>query len=90
MRIRVSSLWLVALSGLLLLVLLLLRASLLQAHADESIHYVASDAATYYRSYEDLYANLELSESPVLFLVGSPILFMKLADGELLKIARRR
>ena len=38
MRIRVSSLWLVALSVLLLMVLLLLRASLLQAHADESIH----------------------------------------------------
>jgi hypothetical protein len=86
MRIRITSLWLAGLFGLLLLVLLLLRTSLLEAHADETIHYVASDAATYYRNYEDLYFYLDLSESPVLFLVGSPILFMKLAGGELLRI----
>jgi hypothetical protein len=85
-RIRTSTAGLGLLFALLLVVLLALSQSLLRAHADETIHYVASDAGTYFNSYEDFYASLDLVDSAVLFLVGSPVLFMKLADGNLLLI----
>ena len=65
------------------MLLALLQGTLTQAHRDETIHFVASDAATYWMLYEDIYADLSLLESPVLFLVGSPILFMKLVGGKL-------
>ena len=82
-RIRFSTLWLIAALLAMLAVLVTLRGALLQAHLDETIHYVASDAATYYSLYEDLYEGSDLTESVGLFLVGSPILFMKLSEGHL-------
>lgn len=85
-RVRLSAIGLLTVFGLLLLLLLSLRQALLDAHADETIHYFASDAGAYFRQYETLYSLMELSEAPVLFLVASPILFMKLADGNLLLI----
>lgn len=83
-RIRVSSLVLGVVFLGLLAALLLLRQSLWDAHVDESIFYVASDAPTYFNAYQLLYSDALLGEHPELFLVGSPILFMKLADGNLL------
>ena len=77
-RVRASTLGLGLTFLLLLALLLLLRGALLQAHLDKTIEYFASDAATYFSLYEDLYEQLDLAESPALFLIGSPILFMKL------------
>jgi len=82
-RARSGSLWLWAVFLVLLVVLVVARDALLEAHADESIFYVASDASTYFSAYKDLYADIDLLESPFLFLIGSPILFMKLVGGNL-------
>jgi hypothetical protein len=82
-RIRMSSLVVLGTFLLLLLLLFLLQDVLLEAHADETILKVASDASIYFEVYQTLYANFELSESPALFLVGSPMLFMKLSGGNL-------
>lgn len=82
-RVRYSTLWLLALLLVLLGVLVGLRDALQQAHADESIQYFASDAATYWELYQDLYESVDLGESLGLFLIGSPILFMKLTEGNL-------
>jgi hypothetical protein len=86
MRIRISSLVVWLLAAALLGLLLALAKTLVQAHADESIYYFSSDASNYFTSFQEVYDNLELTESPVLFLVGSPILFMKLSGGNLLLI----
>ncbi|MEP6739529.1 MAG: hypothetical protein ABJA61_04070 [Caldimonas sp.] len=85
-RVRPSTAWLLAAFLLLLLALLLLRDVLRSAHIDESIEFVASDAATYFSLYEDVYEPLDLADSAGLFLVGSPILFMKLTEGNLFLI----
>ena len=82
-RFRYSTLWLIGALVVLFGVLLALRGALQQAHLDETIEYVASDAATYYELYHDLYEGVDLGESLGLFLIGSPILFMKLAEGNL-------
>ncbi len=71
---------------MLLLVLVSLRAPLLAAHMDETIQYFSSDAATFFELYHDFYADLDLADNPVLFMIGSPILFMKLVDGNLFVI----
>src|SRR6185369_5423159 len=84
--VRASTLRLGLTFLLLLALLLLLRGALLQAHLDKTIEYFASDAATYFSLYEDLYEQLDLAESPALFLIGSPILFMKLTNGNLFLI----
>lgn len=85
-RIRPSgvALWTVIL--LMGFVLITLRGDLVAAHDNEAIHYVSSDAATYYALYETLYAEADLSETPTLLLIGSPILFMKVAGGQLLLV----
>lgn len=85
-RVRPSTLCLAVVFITLLAVLLVSRDALLAAHADESIFYFASDAATYFAAFEEFYGDLEIADSPVLFLVGSPILFMKLAGGNLFVI----
>ena len=85
-RVRMSTLGLGLTFVLLLALLLLLRSELLAAHLDNTIDYFAADAATYLSLYEELYAELDLSENPALFLIGSPILFMKLASGDLFLI----
>ena len=84
MRIRRSGFALFCTIVAMAVVLVSLRGALVTAHEDESIHYVASDATIYYTLYDLLYADMALEESPTLLLVGSPILFMKLAGGELL------
>lgn len=84
MRIRASGFALFCAVVAMTLILVSLRGALVAAHEDESIHYVASDASVYYSLYDLLYADVPLEESPTLLLVGSPILFMKLAGGELL------
>lgn len=85
-RIRLSTLWLVGTLGLMLVLLVALQGALHVAHVDESIHFVASDAATYFALYENVYEQLDFAESMGLYLIGSPILFMKLADGNLFLI----
>jgi hypothetical protein len=85
-RIRASTLGLALAFVLLLGLLLVLRGTLFAAHLDRSIEYVASDAATYFSLYQDFYEDLDLAENPALFLIGSPILFMKLAGGDLFVI----
>lgn len=75
----------VVLIGLsMLVVLLLLQDVLLAAHLDRTIEYISSDAATYYELYSSFYEDLDLGDNPVLFMIGSPILFMKLSGGHLL------
>lgn len=85
-HMRMSTLGLGVVFCLLLVLLVQLRDELLAAHIDETINYVASDASTYFSLYEDLYAQVSLDEAPALLLIGSPILFMKLADGNLFMI----
>ena len=85
-HVRMSSLGLGAIFCLLLVLLVVFRDVLLAAHIDETIQYFSSDAATYFSLYEDLYAQVSLDENPALFLIGSPILFMKLADGNIFVI----
>lgn len=85
-RIRPSTLWLLTAFALMLALLIALRGDLLVAHVDESINFVASDAATYFSLYEELYEQLSIAESLGLFLVGSPIVFMKLTEGNLFLI----
>lgn len=85
-HMRMSTLGLGVIFCLLLVLLVMLRDELLAAHIDETIQYLSSDAATYFSLYEDLYAQVALDENPALFLIGSPILFMKLAEGNLFVI----
>ncbi len=85
-RMRPSGLVLTATFVVLLATLLWFRDALLQAHVDQSIQEVASDAALYFDVYQSVYADAALQESPTLFLIGSPILFMKLAGGDLFLI----
>ena len=70
----------------MLLSLVVLRTSLLEAHLDGTIQYFSSDAATYFSLYSDVYEDIELTESFSLFMIGSPILFMKLTNGNLYMI----
>jgi hypothetical protein len=81
--IRISNVVLVAVFGLLLAVLWAASDTLLAAHTNGLIYYFSSDGGEYYRLYDMLYANAELAESPTLFMVGSPILLLKLAAGNL-------
>jgi hypothetical protein len=85
-KMRLSTQVLVAIFCVQLGLLMIFRSGLLAAHIDETIQFFSSDAANYFNLYEDLYANIALDESPTLFLIGSPILFMKLADGNLFLI----
>ena len=85
-RVRLSSLVLGATLVLLLVMLVTLRSTLLAAHLDEAIDYVASDAATYFSLYDGFYSDLDLAENPALFMIGSPILLMKLWNGNLFAI----
>lgn len=82
-RVRISSLLAVFLFMGLLALLVANRQTLVDAHIDESILKVASDATVYFDVYYALYEDLSLAESPALFLVGSPVLFLKLSGGNL-------
>lgn len=68
------------------MLLVLFRNELLAAHFDERIQYFSSDAANYLNLFHAVYEILPLNDNPTLFLIGSPILFMKLADGNLFLI----
>ena len=83
MRVRLSTLSVAIFTATLLLLLILMQDVLIAAHVDESIHYVASDAGTYYSHYYDTFIQSDLLDTPTLFLIGSPVLFMKLVDGKL-------
>lgn len=82
-RIRISTVWLAMALLALLAVWYVAKDNLREAHLDDTIYYFASDAPVYLNAYEVLYADATLAERPELFLVGSPILFMKLAGGNL-------
>jgi hypothetical protein len=84
LRLRWSSFVLAAIFALLGVLLLLLQDVLLAAHVDESILAFASDASVYYAAYERYFSEIDILRSPELALVGSPILFLRLADGNLL------
>ncbi len=85
-KVRASTITLGVILILMLTLLMSLREELLVAHFDETIHYFSSDAATYMSLFDTVYANISLGESHALFLIGSPILFMKLSDGNLFTI----
>ena len=88
----VINLVLAAIFCLLLVLLIMLKGVLLVAHTNTDfngnadINFVSSDASNYYTIYETLYADAELVEHPELYFIGSPILFMKLSDGNLFLI----
>lgn len=86
MRLRVTSIIVFLVFALLSTLLIVISDQLLAAHIDDSIHFVASDAGTYYRLYQEIWESTELSESLSLFLIGIPILSMKLSDGSLLTV----
>lgn len=83
-QVRISTLVQVVAFAAMLLLLVLLREALIAAHIDETILRVASDASIYYEFYQSVHADTDLLESPALFLIGSPMLFMKLAGGNLI------
>ena len=85
-RMRISTILVCAFAGGAAFALFALRHVLLAAHQDETIHYIASDAGTYYWLYDELYAVVEFVDNLPLFLTGSPILFLKLTGGDLLPI----
>lgn len=86
MRLRISSILVFMVVASLGMLLVALADLLLAAHIDTTINFVASDAGTYYRLYQDVYEDTALSESLSLFLIGIPILSMKLSDGSLLVV----
>lgn len=86
MSINKTTLLLVLLITFFFGILISLNATLINAHIDESIHKFTSDGSIYYQAYMSLYEYAELLETPVLFLVGSPILFLKIAEGQLLYV----
>lgn len=83
---RVSSLVLFGVFALLALTLVALHDVLRAAHENLTIQYFASDAATYYLSYYDLWADEALFARPILLLNGTPIVLMMLSNGNLLLI----
>lgn len=85
-KVRFSRLGLAILFVILCALLIAFRDGLAAAHLDGSIAYVSSDAENYYRMYLTLFGDVSLSEAPALVLVGSPILLLKLTDGNLLPI----
>ena len=85
-KIRISSLWLWVIFLLLFGILMTFKEALLDAHTNGAIEYFASDAVTYFGAYETLFSDVNLTEAPELLLVGSPILFMNLVNGNLLLI----
>lgn len=85
-HIRKSTLGLGVFFCFLLVLLVIIKDELLAAHIDENIQYFSSDAATYFSLYKNLYEEASLFETPDLFLIGSPILFMKLAEGNIFVI----
>jgi len=85
-KMRISSLWSGVIFLILLGLLLIFREALLDAHTNGTIEYFASDAVTYFGAYETLFSDVNLAEFPELLLVGSPILFINLVNGNLLLI----
>jgi hypothetical protein len=85
-KMRNSSLWSGVIFLILLGLLLIFREALQEAHITGTIEYLASDAATYFHAYEVLFLDVNLAEAPELLLIGSPILFMNLVNGNLLLI----
>jgi hypothetical protein len=81
--VKISRLALVAVFGTLLALLWATKDFFLAAHSNDLIYYFSSDGAEYLKLYDTFYSDVSLGESPTLFLVGSPILLMKLAGGEL-------
>lgn len=81
--VRITHLLLATAFLLLGLILWAFSDALFAAHTNGLIYYFSSDGGEYYRLYEMLYADVELLESPALFMVGSPILMLKLAEGHL-------
>jgi hypothetical protein len=85
-HLRISTLGLGIIFSLLLVLLVTLKNELLAAHINGNIQYFSSDAANYFSLYNNLYAEATLFESPDLFLIGSPILFMKFVEGNIFVI----
>jgi hypothetical protein len=86
LKIRISSLLFGVFFFLMLVILLAFRKALFEIHGTEIIDYFSSDAGNYFRAYQTLFLNVNLTEAPDLLLVGSPILFMNVVDGNLLLI----
>ncbi|GIZ51309.1 hypothetical protein [Noviherbaspirillum aridicola] len=83
MHIRISTVLVLMAAILFGMLLVGLNEVLLQAHADTTIEYVSSDAATYFRLYKDVYEDADPTENISLFLIGIPILSMIITGGSL-------
>ncbi|MFS2023592.1 hypothetical protein [Massilia sp. CT11-137] len=81
--VRISHLVLGTAFILLAFILWATSDALFAAHTNGLIYYFSSDGGEYFRLYDMLYADVELLDSPTLFMVGSPILMLKLAEGNL-------
>jgi hypothetical protein len=53
------------------------------AHRDWTIQYFSSDAAVYFEQYEAYWKNVSFLDNPLVLLTGTPIVLMKLANGNL-------
>lgn len=86
LKVRRSSIALAVCFLVLCATLFLLRDVLTAAHTNGDIDFVSSDAGNYFAMYQALFANVSLGDAPALLLVGSPIVMLKLTDGNLLPI----
>ncbi len=82
-RINITSVVLALVFSLMFVLLWMLQDELLEAHLNEAIYFFSSDGSEYLRLYKNFYSNDSLIENTDLFLIGSPILFMKLAGGDI-------
>jgi hypothetical protein len=86
LKMRISSLLFGVIFLLMLVILLAFRKTLFEIHGTEIINYFSSDAGNYFWAYQTLFSDVNLTEAPDLLLVGSPILFMNIVDGNLVLI----
>ncbi len=85
-KIRIGSLLFGIIFLLMLVILLTFRKTLFEIHETEIIDYFFSDAGNYFWVYQTLFSDVNLTEAPDLLLIGSPILFMNIVDGNLILI----
>jgi hypothetical protein len=84
--IRISTLVLIGVFGVLATVLAALQDVLPTAHQNWSIQYFSSDAAVYFEQYWNVWAGGDLLAQPIVLLNGTPIALMVLLDGNLMAI----
>ena len=83
MRFRATTTIATGIIALFAIALVLTRGVVSDAHQNQTISYFSSDGANYLELYTTFYHDLDLEDNLALFMIGSPILFMKFANGEL-------